>query len=202
KILVIEDDRTDREIYKRCFEEDDTARFDLTESDTAQAGIALAQKCRPDCILLDYHLPDMNGIEVLARLKGEAESCPYAVVMLTAFGGEELAVQAMKAGVMDYLPKQQVTAGTLAHTVVNAIQKFQMQHRIEEHRAALERSEGRYAMLLEAMPQMVWTTDAEGFIEYANRRWLEYTSLRPEAAGRLGWDQVLHPEDRERTARA
>src|SRR5437867_3737235 len=136
RILVVEDDRTDRETYKRCLEEDDTARFDLTESSTAQAGLALAKTCRPDCILLDYHLPDMNGLEVLARLKGEADSCPYAVVMLTAFGGEELAVQAMKAGVMDYLPKQQVAAGTLAHTVTNAIQKFQMQRRIEEHRSA------------------------------------------------------------------
>src|SRR5438876_10022301 len=96
RILVVEDDRTDREIYRRCFEGADTARFDLTESGTAQAGIALARSWGPDCIILDYHLPDMNGLEVLARRKGEAESCPYAVLTWTAFGGGELSVHAME----------------------------------------------------------------------------------------------------------
>src|SRR5205085_5099079 len=140
--------------------------------------------------------PDMNGLEVVARLKGAADSFPCAVVMLTAFGGEGLAVQAMKAGVMDYLPKRQVSAETLAYTITSATQKFRMLRRIEEHRSALERSERRYAMLLEAMPQMVGTANAEGVVEYANRRCLEYTGLNPETAGQLGRDKVLHPEAR------
>src|SRR5205085_4089233 len=108
----------------------------------------------------------------------------------------------MKAGVMDYLPKRQVSAETLAYTITSATQKFRMVRRIEEHRSALERSERRYAMLLEAMPQMVWTANAEGVVEYANRRWLEYTGLSPETAGQLGWEKVLHPEDREATLSA
>jgi PAS domain S-box-containing protein len=46
---------------------------------------------------------------------------------------------------------------------------------------------------------MVWTADGEGMVQYANRRWLEYTGLTLDNAGRLGWDALLHPEDRERT---
>jgi PAS domain S-box-containing protein len=199
RILVVDDNRIDREIYKRCFKEIAPPSFEFTEAESAAAAIKLAKTVRPDCILLDYCLPDMNGLEVLAGFRNGDESLPCAVVMLTAFGGEALAVQAMKAGVMDYLPKGQVSAESLARTVTNAIQKFQMQRRIEEHRAALKRSQRRYELLLEAMPQMVWTANAEGFVEYANRRWLEYTGLSLETAGRMGWDQVLHPEDRELT---
>lgn len=199
RILVVDDDRIDREIYKRCLEEIATPSFEFTEAESAAAGIELAKTAHPDCILLDYDLPDMNGLEVLAGFRSSGEGLPCAVVMLTAFGGEALAVQAMKAGVMDYLPKRQVSAESLAYTVTNAIHKFQMQRRIEEHRAALKRSQRRYELLLEAMPQMVLTANAEGSVEYANRRWLEYTGLTLETAGRMGWDQVLHPEDRELT---
>src|SRR5947209_13484784 len=199
KVLVVDDNRIDREIYRRCLRETVKPKFELTESDSAMAGIEEAKASDPDCILLDYDLPDMSGLEVLARLKGEAETVPCAVVMLTAFGGEALAVEAMKAGVMDYLPKRQVGADTLAHTVTSAVQKFQMERRIAQQRSALELSERRYEMLLEAMPQMVWTANPEGLVQYANRRWREYSGLSLQAAGRLGFEALLHPDDREAT---
>jgi PAS domain S-box-containing protein len=199
RILLVDDNRIDREIYKRCLTEIANPCFEFTEAESAAAGIELAKTGRPDCILLDFDLPDMNGLEVLAGFRNGVESLPCAVVMLTAFGGEGLAVQAMKAGVMDYLPKRQVSAEKLAYTVTNAVQMFQMRRRFEEQRIALRRSQRRYEQLLEAMPQMVLTANAEGSVDYANRRWLEYTGLTLETAGRMGWDQALHADDREVT---
>lgn len=200
KILVVEDDRTDREIYKQCLREIAHPKFEFAEASSAASGIDLARSFQPDCILLDYDLPDGTGLDVLTQFNQDGRTSP--VVMLTAFGGEGLAVQAMKAGVTDYLPKRQVSSESLGAAVTNAIQKFEMQRRIEQHREALERSERRYANLLEAMPQMVWTADATGIIKYANRRWLEYTGLTVENAGRLGWDAVVHPDDRQTTEEA
>ena len=202
KILIVEDERIDREIYRRCLQESRTLRFEFELADSAAAGIWLTKTWRPDCVLLDYDLPDRNGLEALALLRSECDGIPCAVVMLTARGGEGLAVEAMKAGVMDYLPKGQVATDTLAHTVANAIQKFQMQRRLEEHRGALERSQRRYETLLEAMPQMVWTANAQRLVEYANRRWLDYTGLTLATAGQFGWNEVLHPEDWDRTWKA
>jgi len=103
---------------------------------------------------------------------------------------------------MDYLPKEQVAGDVLPHTVMNAIERFQMQQRIDEQRTVLERSTQQYRTLLEAIPQMVWMANAEGRVEYANCRWSEYTGLGIEQAGQLGWDDLLHPEDRERTLSA
>ena len=194
---MVEDNHVDREIYKECLRDIADPKFEFAEAASAAAGIELAQTFRPDCILLDYDLPDSTGLDFLAHLNHQGQ--PSAVVMLTAFGGENLAVRAMKAGVTDYLPKRQVSAESLAATITNAIEKFEMNRRIEQHRDALERSERRYATLLEAMPQMVWTTDAEGLLQYANRRWLDYTGLTLENAGGLGWDAVLHPADRQST---
>jgi PAS domain S-box-containing protein len=196
KILIIEDDRVDREIYKHCLKQS-SLEFDFAESGSASGGIELSKSFAPDCILLDFNLPDMDGLEVLPRLRGEDGRLPSAVVMLTACGGEELAVNAMKAGAMDYLPKGQVSTEVLPHKVVNAIERFQMLQRIDEQRSALERSAQQYQTLLEAIPQMVWMANAEGRVEYANSQWFEYTGREVDHPGQFPWDDLLHPEDRE-----
>ena len=202
KVAIIEDDRVDREIYKRCLQLSTAFEFDFAEAGSAAEGIELSRKWSPDCILLDFHLPDQDGLEVLRQLRGEGERPPCAIIMLTACGGEELAVNAMKSGAMDYLPKGQVSAEVLVHTAVNAIERFQMLRRIEEQKAGMERSARQYKNLLNAIPQMVWMADPEGRVEYANGQWFEYTGQGLEEAGPVGWDDLLHPEDRERTSAA
>ncbi|SPF45641.1 Multi-sensor signal transduction histidine kinase [Candidatus Sulfopaludibacter sp. SbA4] len=202
KILVIEDDMIDRALYKRCLQQSEAGAVELAESDSAAAGIEMTHTWQPDCTLLDFNLPDMDGLTAMNRLRGDSGRLPCAVVMLTAYGGEELAVRAMKAGAMDYLQKGHLAADTLSRTVLHAIERFRMQERIEEQRSALERSRQRYQTLLEAIPQMVWTANADGRMEYANRQWFEYTGLDLEDSACMGWDRLLHPEDLERTRTA
>ena len=59
---------------------------------------ACAQTTPPDCLILDFYLPDMDGFEFLDALQGETVFLPYPVVMLTGRGSEQLAVQAMHRG--------------------------------------------------------------------------------------------------------
>ncbi len=198
RIAIIEDDRLDREIYKRCLQHAAPCQFIFAESASAAGGIELSRSWAPDCILLDFNLPDMDGLEVMLQLRGEDDRLPCAIVMLTACGGTELAVNAMKTGAMDYLPKGQVSAEVLAHTVRNAIERFRMSRRVEDHKATLESSVQECQILLGAIPQMVWMANGEGRVEYANGRWFEYTGHGMEEGSTLGYD-LLHPEDRERT---
>lgn len=199
RILIIEDNPTDREVYKRCLRQSQVWGFEFAEAGNAGTGIQMSRSWRPDCALLDFNLPDLNGIEVLANLQDAAGRVSCPVIMLTSFGDEALAVRAMKAGAMDYLPKGQVTADTLRQTVINAMERFELQHRIETQQFALAESGRRYQVLLEAIPEMVWTANAEGRVLYANNRWLEYTGLTLENAVRLGWDRAVHPDDQERS---
>ena len=201
-MLIVEDERADREIYKRFLQESPAFAFEFAESDSAARGIELASKWAPDCILLDFQLPDMNGLEALDRLRDENGRLPCAVVMLTAFGGEDLAVTVLKCGAMDYLPKGHLVGDVLARSVTNAIERFQMQQRIDEQRAALERNSARYQTLLEAIPHMVWVSNAAGRIEFANCQWLTYAGLGLYQGGPFGWDHLLYPEDRERSLAA
>lgn len=64
---------------------------------------------------------------------------------------------------------------------------------------ALQESEHHFRQLAEAMPQLVWTTRADGSADYFNRRWYEYTGTPPEQALGGSWTQAVHPEDHEAT---
>ena len=64
----------------------------------------------------------------------------------------------------------------------------------------LRESEGRLAALVEAVPQLVWTARPDGEVDFANRRWYEYTGLTPEQTMGSGWAAAVHPDDREWTA--
>jgi len=201
RVLIVDDDSLDRRLCRQCLQQSPVWDFEFAEAASARTGLEMANTWRPDCALLDFNLPDMDGIEVLSRLGRDPKGLPCATVMLTAFGGEELAVRAMKAGASDYLPKGRLSAGTLPHAVINAVQRFRMQRQIDQQRSALAASERRYQILMEAIPLMVWSANAEGRVDYANRRWFEYTGLvgEKDAAAHLGWDRLLHPEDLERT---
>lgn len=63
--------------------------------------------------------------------------------------------------------------------------------------ADLRASEGRFKQLADAMPQIVWTARADGYLDYFNERWYQFTGFSREVFGDLSWEPILHPEDRQ-----
>jgi PAS domain S-box-containing protein len=198
KILIVDDDPLDREVYKGYLNEAWGGDFSFAEESTGAAAIARLKTFEADCVLLDFNLPDMNGFEVMSALKRDRAICPVPVVMLTAIRDERVAVEAMKIGVMDYLPKGILAAETLGHAIDNVIAKFRMQREIETQRVALEASETRHRGLIAAIPQIVWTADANGRIGYTNSRWGEFFGSRADNTVERAWLPHMHAEDRER----
>ncbi len=66
----------------------------------------------------------------------------------------------------------------------------------------LSESERRYRFLADAVPQLIWTADPSGLVDYCNERWVAFTGLPLEGVRGNGWQQVLHPEDLDRTVSA
>ena len=71
---------------------------------------------------------------------------------------------------------------------------------VERHRAeaAMRESEARFRQQADAMPQMVWVTRPDGYHEYYNRRWYEFTGVPDGSTDGEGWNQMFHPDDQAR----
>jgi PAS domain S-box-containing protein len=63
---------------------------------------------------------------------------------------------------------------------------------------ALHRSEAQFHQLADAMPQIVWTARPDGYLDYYNERWYEYTGFPREEYGQQSWEPILHPDDVQR----
>lgn len=104
-ILIVDDSTEDREAYRRALKRSDpTCEWRFLEADSGAEGLELYTSGHPDCVLLDYGLPDLNGLDLLSILN-DASAIAAPVIMLTGQGDERLAVQALKKGARDYLAK-------------------------------------------------------------------------------------------------
>jgi two-component system NtrC family sensor kinase len=101
RILVVDDSQRIRSALRQAILEPEGYRV-LTAPD-GQAGLALALREHPDVVLLDVNMPRMDGLEVLEKLHEAHYEWP--VILMTLHGSEEVAVQAFRLGVYDYLRK-------------------------------------------------------------------------------------------------
>ncbi|MBW4422877.1 MAG: response regulator [Nostoc desertorum CM1-VF14] len=131
-LLIIDDCAADRKIYRRYLLKDPHQSYQILEADCAEEALALCQKMRFDVILLDFCLPDMSGLELFEQMQQEILETSVPVIMLTGRGDEEIAVQAMKQGALDYLVKQNLTQDVLQITVRNAIKQSCLQAQLNK----------------------------------------------------------------------
>jgi len=208
KVLIIDDEPIDREIFKQYLDADRPGAFLYAEAATGRDGLREQKSFNPDCILLDLNLPDLDGLKMIRLLHEGRDMLPSAIVMLTGAGNEEVAVEAMKLGVMDYMVKGPASAHALSRIVASAVQRFRYQEEIAEQRLALEQrnleleairaelfdEKERYRILAETIPQLVWTADSNGCIHYANQRLREFNGKMNANLWPL--ESLVHTDDR------
>ena len=144
RVLYMEDDPGLARLFQKKMKKHP---FDVTIAKDGKIGLKLYQEQVFDALVLDYQMPLLNGIQVLQALKMEDRSTP--VVMLTGAGSEEIAVEAMKIGASDYIPKDiHGQYFDILPTVINdAVERFrfaeekrQMQQALKKYAEELERS--------------------------------------------------------------
>ncbi|QSX33330.1 EAL domain-containing protein [Shewanella avicenniae] len=120
-LLLIDDDEIDRTAIQRALA-DSSLRVKISEATTAEQGLALVAEQTFDGILLDYRLPDADGIEVLARLS-HAVGDDTAVVIISRYEDETLAERCIELGAQDFLLKDEVNSRRLTRAIRQAHQR-------------------------------------------------------------------------------
>ena len=102
KILIVEDDDFLLKMYAAKLE---LENFKTLTAVTGTQGLKLAQKERPDLILLDLNLPEMDGFQILKALKDDQETKDIPVLVLTNYAQKENIDRCLELGAVDYLIK-------------------------------------------------------------------------------------------------
>ncbi|MEM8829114.1 MAG: ATP-binding protein [Cyanobacteria bacterium P01_G01_bin.19] len=130
KILLVDDSAEDREVYRRYLSKELIASYQILEAESGEDALEQLTEVKPDLILLDYLLPDLDGLEFIEELTAQINHAP-PIVMLTGQGNETIAVEAMKLGVKDYLVKGQLTPQSLMSVVKNVLQQSELQNKLK-----------------------------------------------------------------------
>jgi signal transduction histidine kinase len=118
RILIVDDDQVDRMAICRALNRAEM-KISLTEVENFVDAIAILNTTTFDCILLDYSLPDQTGLALVQAIRQIGIKQP--LVVLTGQGDEQIAVEVMKAGAVDYLTKSRISPETLSQTLRNAV---------------------------------------------------------------------------------
>ncbi|HEX8181790.1 MAG TPA: sigma-54 dependent transcriptional regulator [Pyrinomonadaceae bacterium] len=132
RLLIVDDEEAARYGVRRALS---TYGYDLAEADSVAAARAALATRRPDVLLLDVNLPGQSGLEFLRELQAQPEAAPL-VILITAHGSERMAVEAIKAGAYDYLPKP-FEVDDLRLVVKNALETVRLRRENQLLRTAL-----------------------------------------------------------------
>jgi DNA-binding response OmpR family regulator len=114
KIAIIEDDQAISQMYRFKFESED---YTVETAENGKLGLELAQSMKPDIILLDLMMPEMNGDEMLKKLRATSWGKNIKVVILTNMGEQEIPEEVKKLGVSAVILKADMTPRQVAELV-------------------------------------------------------------------------------------
>ncbi|MBD2664994.1 two-component hybrid sensor and regulator [Richelia sinica FACHB-800] len=122
-VLILEDSPEDRSLYVRYLKQDILATYNIIEAECGSDALNILEQIHTDLIIVDYQLPDMDGLQFLRELELRFGSMKTPVMMLTGQGNEAIAAQSIKSGAQDYLIKGKLTASGLCRAVHTVLEK-------------------------------------------------------------------------------
>jgi PAS domain S-box-containing protein len=188
-ILLINCDSQDRERYRHYLLQNNDDRYAVLEADSGATGLALWQTYRPDCVLLDEQLPDLDGLAVLTEIRQRlGQSLFLPVIVLTNQPHGAIANQT-GAEIQDYLVKEHCNAETLRIAVNAAMRTLQLHQQLGQ---CVDQQAELYRQMRtdwESMTDAYVSLDREWRITYVNQATARLNNLAPEdMIGRTHWD--------------
>src|SRR5256714_11912884 len=133
RVLIVDDEEAARYGVRRAL---NTFGYDIAEAGSVAEARAEMSKRQPDLLLLDVNLPGQSGLEFLRELQAQPDTAPL-VILITAHGSECMAVEAIKAGAYDYLPKP-FEVDDLRLVVKNALETVRLRRENQTLRKRIE----------------------------------------------------------------
>ncbi len=165
RVLLVDDSLADQRALRRALEKDPGTHWVVEQASSAEEALTRVGEPPPfDALVLDFHLPGINGVALMEALKERCGEQMPAMVVFTGSGNERVAVAAMRAGAYDYLIKEGFSADRLRLSLRNAVESTRMSRELESRRQQKERAEhaAREAMAVRDEFFAIATHDLKG----------------------------------------
>ena len=161
RILYIEDDAGYAKLFQKKIQ---PLGYDVEVARNGEEGIAMFDTGSYDIVLVDYGLPDCDGLQVIERLSLKGIATP--LIMITGIGSEEIAVRAMKTGASDYVVKDMelMYLSLLPSIMEKAIQQQEILDAKLKAEASLRASEERLNSILSSLDDFMFVIDKNGIV--------------------------------------
>ncbi len=120
-LLIVDDEKPTRDGLRAALED----RYDVYVAEDAQAAFGLLERERFDVMLTDFRLPNEDGLKLITRAKSLSK--PPVCILMTAYGSEEIAVEAMKRGADDYIAKGRLQIDELEMRIARALRQQKLE---------------------------------------------------------------------------
>jgi DNA-binding NtrC family response regulator len=120
-LLIVDDEKPTREGLRAALED----RFDVYLAEDAKIAMDLLEREHFDVLLTDFRLPNEDGMKLIARAKSLSK--PPVCILMTAYGSEEVAVEAMKRGADDYIAKGRLQIDELEMRIARALRQQKLE---------------------------------------------------------------------------
>ncbi len=134
-LLIVDDDTSYMSIAQHLLSKYQGKKFEVVWKQDGKSAISeLEKNTGIDLVLLDYYLPEINGLEVTKMIREKQINIP--IIFLTSNRDFRLAIEAMKYGVEDYMVKDEAVDSVLPRTIVNILERVHLKKRIAEQQKA------------------------------------------------------------------
>ncbi len=138
RVIALDDDSVDIEALRRCLRSITTMTFELIGCCEVADASRLLRTESFDVLFVDYYMHATTGLDTLSRLR--EEGCRVPAILLTGSHGEHILHEALRAGVIDYVPKDHLSAPLIEQAIRSALAKAKLNARIEGKQLELERT--------------------------------------------------------------
>jgi PAS domain S-box-containing protein len=183
RVVVVDDSPEDRAEVRRCLIESRHRRYAIVEAETIAHGLDAIRRdpsSMPDCVILDFHLPDGDALDVLASLRDDAGAAVCPIVVLTGADDHALGAVVLRAGAQDFVGKSWMTSASLTRALDNAVERHEMAGELRERERQIRLKELELRTIADNVPDILARFDRAFRHVFVNKAAQKATGISPE----------------------
>lgn len=138
KILIVDDDEIDTALIKNALKSSLQGNYQVRVADSVKTGLDHIKNENFDVILLDYHMPEVKGIEMIIDIRSRPHLGNTAIIIISSCQGTTIALDCIEAGAQDFISKSDISHVKLHQAIIHANKRFEMEQKMHESYLAVK----------------------------------------------------------------